>query len=191
MKKYLLFIISLLIFSFYACHKTNPVVEEKVTIYEPGKMEFGFATFSKNGLSAKSSGEAVRWNGNKNQYRLYFYTYQTASNGITYSRELYEIRQIPYGKIGKYTIKFDNLSNLTNVLGSLYSGTSTDILTPHNDYDIDESKDNYVNITSVDSSNVTGSFQMYLKVRKPKTFVEEPDSLQITNGFFDVKMKNI
>jgi hypothetical protein len=189
--KNILIIISILTISlnFIACEKNNVVKDGELVIYEPGNMEFGFATFDKNGLSAKASGEAVRFTKIKDTYFLRLNTYQTASNGIAYQRETYSIRQIPFGKIGKYTIHFDDLIDKINVLGSFSS--TIDSHTLNNGYYIDASKDNYVNILSVDSSRVTGTFQMYLKITKPENLTDEPDSLKITSGVFDVKMKNL
>ena len=160
----------------FCCNKTiEPEKDGSLIIYAAGDMKDGFATFDKNELSAKGSAYAKDTYGSDTTFTLHCFTYETPVPKAFSAREHIVIVNIPK-KVGKYKVLFESNYKATN---GAYETISGDQLI--NKYLIISEKDNYIEITDINTKSVKCKFQMYFTIRKPES-INEPDNISFTNG---------
>ena len=105
-------------------------------------------------------------------------------------RQSFYINKIPF-KVGTYAMKADADHHKDD--GFLYSNFSTtgsdgDVLIDLYDLDDAKIKDCFVKVEKVDSvaRRISGTFQVYLKIRTPKYDTANPDKLSFEKGVFDL-----
>ena len=180
MKNITIFSVIIIFFTFLSCHQEPKIVVDAQTIvYEPGDTTLGFCTFKKNELNATASGNAYKHK-NIDSVSIGFYAYSKSGT----LREIYELGFLPK-KVGK--IKLLNQITLKYISAGSMSSVHGDVLV--NTYNLDENKDNYAEITYIDSKIVKGKFQLYLNIKKPDD-PNEPDNVIISEATFVAKFKN-
>ena len=171
-------ILTSIIAIFFACNKPKPINY----IYEPGEMKYGFATYQKNGQTGKASGETKY---NNDIFNLTFNTFSKEGSLLEFWSILSIKRQI-----GKYKVfKFSSINDIVKSRYTTFRGEDAGL----NAYVVDETQDNFVEVTSIDSLMVKGVFQVHYKIDTlSKKIVDDfmdPDKVDYTNGKFEVKLK--
>ena len=162
-----------------------------VNIFEPGDMEYGFANAEKNNSQWLASAVARKNKNDKDHFSIEFCTY----NMVDEKRESISFAKIPF-KIGNYTAV--NCSPIDSCpeghVKSLYSRLSSDGDAILAIYYINSEKNNYLNITAIDTTAniVRGDFKIHLEVDVGKEHLgpADPSNLDFTKGSFECRFSN-
>jgi len=164
-----------------------------INIFEPGAMEFGSAMAEKNGLQWQASAEAKKSKLDKNKFLISLCTY----NAYDEKRESIGFLNIPY-QTGKYPVYTCNHnipdSCMSGYVSSHYARLSSDGDAVLAFYNINENKNSYLNITTIDTTAdiVTGDFEIHVKLSIGGQFLDpaDPDNLDFTKGTFECRFSN-
>ena len=172
-------ILCTLLLSLFSCHKDD------MPIYQAGDMEHGSINACRNGKNWEASGAGYRYMEKKDLFQLDGATY-------TYDGVLSEgwgINQIPL-KIGKYTV-FRHPTGVGGFIGKTTAGFTTivsdgDVI--GDTYRLDESHNNYVEVTTLDTiaNKVAGCFELHFVVEQPKKYEYNSEEVCFKNGTFEV-----
>jgi len=184
-----IYIYLVLILVSIACNKD----EVSVNIFEPGSMEFGSAMAEKNGLKWQASAEALKEKNFKDRFSIKFCTY----NAFDERRENIGFLNIPYEEKKFYVNTcLQNFpdSCMTGYVSSHYGRLSSDGDAVLAFYDINENKNNYLNITAIDTIEniVKGDFEIHVKLSIGGQYLgpADPDNLNFTKGSFECRFSN-
>ena len=185
-------VILLLLCFIVACKKDNDTnicdsqaILDNMPIYNPGTMEHGALTACRNGKNWEGGGQAGIYAERDSMFAVGGNTY--TYDGIW--REVLGISEVPL-QLGKYTVFKHPLG-----VGGFIGKTTASFTTIVSDgdligdvYDLDESQNNYVEITALDTiaNKVAGYFELHFVVQQPKIFDTNNNNLYFKNGTFEV-----
>ena len=190
MKQFILLAALFLCFS-VSCKKDNntnicdnQAPPDNMPIYSPGNMEHGSVSACRNGKNWEAEGMASRYAEKDSIFGLSFDTY--TYDGIL--RETGGINEIPL-QLGKYAVWRNPYGGGFNgkTVGSFTTIVSDgDVIGDR--YRLDESKDNYVEVTTLDTiaNKAAGYFELHFVVQQPKNYEENSDEVHFNSGTFEV-----
>ena len=130
---------------------------------------------------------------NKNEFLISLCTY----NILDEKREGISFLNIPY-RVGRYPVNtcIQNILNscIPGYVSSRYARLSSDGDAVTGGYDINESKNNYLNITAIDTTAniVKGDFEIHVKLSIGGQYLglTDPSNLDFTKGSFECRFSN-
>ena len=175
-----------------ACKKDNDasicdsqVPSDNMPIYSPGNMEHGSLGACRNGKNWRAGGTVYTYVEKDDIWSLGGSTY--TDDGIW--REALSISEVPL-QLGKHTVSKYPLG-----MGG-FIGKTTAVFFPivsdgdviGDVYNLDESQNNYVEVTTLDTiaNKVAGYFELHFVVQQPKIFDTNNNTLYFKNGIFEV-----
>ncbi len=152
--------------------------------YSPDNTKQGSINACRNGKNWEASGAAYRYAERDSIFQLSGTTY--TYDGIP--REGWGISEIPL-QLGKYTVF--RYPGGGGFIGKITAGFTTvvsdgDVIGDR--YSLDESQDNYVEVTTLDTiaNKAVGYFELHFVVQQPKNYEENSEEVYFKNGTFEV-----
>lgn len=163
--------------------------EEFVPIYEPGSMEYGWASAMKNGRNFEASGIGVNYpDYPDSMFVVHFMSY--TSYGAEREILILGLFQSAPGqyKVSSENYNFDN----RDVVSASYHTLQDDGDVAEDSYTVDLSYPNRVSIDFVSTEEwfARGTFDLKFKIKKPKRNLLNPDIVYFRNGEFEVRIKD-
>lgn len=161
----------------------NQAPPDNMPIYSPGNTEHGSISACRNGKNWEASGMAYRYEQKDSIFTLSGDTY--TYDGIL--REIFGILQIPL-QLGKYTVWKDTYGGEFKETIASFTTIVSDGDVIGDRYRLDESQNNYVEVTTLDTiaNKAAGYFELHFVVQQPKRYEENSEKVYFKNGTFEV-----
>lgn len=170
-----------------ACQKED--IDVFTPIYEAGNQEYGWCAGFKNGLSFEASAVALQHLDLPEDYFFLHFTTFTEWEGL---REFMVVGEINY-ETGVYPIKEDE-DHENGIPEARYTTLSDDGDVVEDRYDLDAGKDNWIEITAIDTVDaelvVSGKYNIHFKIRGDHAEGSvNPDKVSFTDMIFETRFR--
>jgi hypothetical protein len=186
-------LMSLLLCFIGACKKDTNICDKQAPLdnmpiygtYSPDNTKHGSINACRNGKNWEASGTAYRYVERDSIFELSGATY--TYDGIL--RESWGIFEVPL-QLGKHIV-YRYPVGTGGFIGKPTSGFGTfvsdgDVIGDR--YRLDESQNNYVEVTTLDTiaNKAAGYFELHFVVQQPKNYEENSDEVHFNSGTFEV-----
>lgn len=186
LKYYVSFLFALVIL-LGSCGKEEVTVS--TPIYFPGDQQYGWSMAKKNGLDFESSGWAVR---HLSMPDVFFGVHFDTFTDWGAWRESIVFGEIVYAT-GRYDVVKEDANQQNGIPDASYHTLSDDGDVGEDNYKLDDSRDNWVEITAIDTINgemtVSGIYNLHFLIEGNKKNPINPDRVSFTEGVFEVKFR--